>query len=338
MESNPSPNIPDHHERMDVLRELMGTLPGKDQPAPKQRFVSGVKDIKVELIPGSYPTNPYRAMYAMATTCWGTRGSDGHYAVDKWPQTLPEHRFMVVKAVLSGQALPLALESPTFAFAVSGPSRAAFDQIARARVGIVFSARGMRDNSWEDAQFRIPSALSQGDGIMESVATESMITSLKAYKAIMNSGKGTWQAARAVMPMNVVYAWSMSMNLMAMMNLLSNRLKFCEQEDTVAVAWLVRERMKETFPLLASYLRPGCDRAKSCVYHKDYTLSEAFGCLFRGCGRWPDTANAYQEFNESSSEPDLIARDLGIDVISIVQPIEELRQLKGTTDWGLFHE
>jgi hypothetical protein len=32
-----------------------------------------------------------------------------------------------------------------------------------------------------------------------------------------------------------------------------------EMEDTVAVAWLLRERVKEAFPLLAEYLRPSSD-------------------------------------------------------------------------------
>ena len=69
---------------------------------------------------------------------------------------------------------------------------------------------------------------------------------------------------------------------------MKQRLMFSEQADTVAVAWMMRQRMMEKFPLLGSYLRPASDWAKRCLEHVgNDEMSQAFGCLFRCSGRWP---------------------------------------------------
>jgi hypothetical protein len=70
-------------------------------------------------------------------------------------------------------------------------------------------------------------------------------------------------------------------------------------------------RIEEAFPLLAAYLRPSCDLVKRCTYHEDSTLSEAFGCLFRGCGRWPEALDEYATFNESCSDYETMSRQAG---------------------------
>ena len=131
------------------LRKAMGTLPNQD-PELETKFFKGVTGITVELL--DHNINPYKAMFIMATSCWGKK-------INKWADCTPEDRFTVVKAVLDGQALPLALEAPNFTFAIEGLSRAAFDQFARTRIGACFSAKGMRDNNWKDAAMRIPTAL-----------------------------------------------------------------------------------------------------------------------------------------------------------------------------------
>lgn len=77
------------------------------------------------------------------------------------------------------------------------------------------------------------------------------------------------------------------------------RLAFCEQWDTVAVAWKIRDCVEARFPLLGAFLRPRCDYAGKCVYSQVYSLSELFSCLFKPCGRWPSTGEEYATFNES---------------------------------------
>jgi len=318
--------------KIEELRRVMGTLPTQS-PELKTEFKRGVEGITVELI--DYPTNPYKAMYVLATSCWGDR-------INKWSETSPEMRFEVIKAVLQRQALPLALEAVSFTFAVEGLSRAAFDQLARTRIGAVFSAKGMRDNNWKACDIRIPNALWPTEAEMKHAMdlgfedpegftdmdkkvlakysnfrsiVDTMEKVKKVYADIVDVGKASWQAARSVLPLYVVYGFSVCYNFNALLGVCANRMKFCEMEDTVATAWLYRERVFEKFPLLGSYLKPGCDNAGRCQYHRAYTLSEMFGCLFKECGRNPcPDSNEYAEFNETCTDPKLLEEQLGIKV------------------------
>lgn len=288
-------------DKINNLRKVMGTLPDQN-PELKTEFIRGVEGITVDLI--DFNANPYKSMYVIATTCWGKK-------VNKWEDTLPEHRFKVVKAVLTGNALPLALEAPVFTFAIEGPSRAAFDQFARTRLGAVFSARGVRDNNWKDASIRVPTCLWP---LYED--EETILVNMKEiYADIVNQGKGSWQAARFCLPMNICYGWSANYNYNSLRNMCAQRMKFCEMEDTVATAWLIARVVSKRFPLLGSFLRPGCDFAGKCQYHKSYTLSELFGCLFKECGRNKclDTNN-YAEFNEICTNYKDLEEQLGIHI------------------------
>jgi thymidylate synthase ThyX len=316
--------------RINELRKVMGTLPNQS-PDLKTQFIKGVEGISVKLIEAM--ENPYKPMVVLGTTCWGTK-------VDKWEDLTPENRFEVVKAILRGQALPLALEVPQFSFAIEGPSRAAFDQIARARLGVVFSARGMRDNNWKDASIRIPTSLWPTDEersmaweyfnnpensleyeeayikYQNFINIENTMKAVKQlYADIVDVGKGSWQAARSVLPLYVVYGFSMAINFQSLKSMCSSRMKFCEMEDTVAVAWLLAKAVSEKFPLLGSYLRPGCDWTGKCQYHKSYTLSEMFGCLFKECGRNICLdSNDYAEFNETCTNYKDLEDQLGIHI------------------------
>ena len=227
-------------------------------------------------------------------------------------------RFEVVKAVLQRQALPLALEVPNFTFTVEGLSRAAFDQIARARLGVVFSAKGMRDNNWKDCNFIIPNELwpeNGGDSEVYNNLVKELLNIKDVYSEIVDTGVGSWQSARTILPLYVEYGFSMSINYNSLKGLCANRMKFCEMEDTCAVAWLLAKRVSEQFPLLGSYLRPGCDESGKCQYHRSYYLSELFGCLFKECGRnHCENTNGYAEFNKSCTDAELLGEQLGIEI------------------------
>jgi len=115
--------------------------------------------------------------------------------------------------------------------------------------------------------------------------------------------------------MSVIYGWSMAINYQGLRSMCRKRMQFCEQEDTVATAWLLQRAVAEKFPLLGSYLRPGCDFARRCTYHESYTLSEAFGALFKDCGRWPipkELDDQYAIFNESCSDIETMEKQLGV--------------------------
>lgn len=291
-----------NHDGINDLRKVMGTLPTQE-PKLETKFYKGVEGISVDLI--DYPTNPYKAMYVLATSCWGSK-------INKWDDTSPENRFLVVKAVLERAALPLALEAASFTFVVEGPSRAAFDQLARTRVGAVFSAKGMRDNNWKNCGVRIPTSLYANEDLRLKI-TDEMEAVKTLYAHIVDQGKSSWQAARTVLPLYVVYGYSVCYNYASLLGVCGNRMKFCEMEDTVAVAWLMQREVNKVFPLLGSYLRPGCDKSGVCQYHKSYTLSEMFGCLFKECGRNPcNDSDGYAEFNETCTNYKDLEEQLGI--------------------------
>jgi len=205
------------------LRKIMGTLPDED-PEFKTVFYNGVTGMKdsVKLI--DYSRNPYKAMYVLATSCWGKK-------IDKWEDTSLEGKYEVIKAVLTRNALPLALEAPHFTFAVENIPRWAFDQIARARVGIVFSSRGTRDNSHLDAGFFVHDDIWENEELRKDFI-EAAKKCKDVYKKIVEQGISNWQSARSILPISNTHAFSFSCNFAALQNMLSKRMKFCLMPGT----------------------------------------------------------------------------------------------------------
>lgn len=309
-------------EEIRRVRERLGTLPHQ-APAVSTRVYRGVEGIRVDLLDG--PRNPYRAIFTMATATWGAATAVQR---ERWDRVAPADRFAVVRAVLAGQALPLALEAPKFAFSVEGLSRWSFDQLARARVGAVFASLGTRDNNHADIPFRLHEATFRDPGKL--LFALGVIRAAKAaYGAFLSSGVSSWQEARELLPISCVHRFVVSINLAALKNLCARRMTFSEAEDTVAVAWLLRDRLlkQDAFPYLAAWLRPRCDFVGACCYHRAHTASEAFGCLYRSCGRNPVRAapglevdEGVAEYNEACTDAETLSAQLGI---AIPGPTEE---------------
>lgn len=286
------------------LRKVMGTLPDEDAILTTE-FHHGVSDMSVELV--DYSTNPYKAMYVLATSCWGKK-------INKWDSTSIEGRIAVVKAVLDRLALPLAYEAPKFTFAIENIPRWSFDQIARARLGVTFSSRGTRDNSHRDAGFFIHDDIWENNELREEFK-KAAIQCKKVYDLILKKGEGSYQSARSILPISNTHAFSMTINYAALQSMCSKRMKFCEADATVAFAWLLREEVKKVFPLLAAYLRPSCDFTGKCQYNKMYYLSNAFGCLFKPCGRNECDGNSeYHTENKVCSDKGSIEKQLSIKI------------------------
>jgi thymidylate synthase ThyX len=286
------------------LREWIKTNPSENT-TNETKFYRGVEGIEVNLV--DWPTNPYRALVTIATSTWGNVGN-----LNRWENMSPEARLYVVNAILNRKCLPNAMEAISFTFDIAGPSRSAFDQIARARIGAVFGSMGWRDNSQADIGFRVPEGIWKNEE-RKNRFIEGRLKDKEDYLAELDTGQSNWQDARAVIPISACHRWAMAMNYMALSSFMSKRLQFNEQADTVATAWLMRERIKEKFPLLASYLRPASDHARKCVEHVGDEMAQAFGCLFQCSGRWPcDLASDKFTFNESCSDRDTMIEQLGI--------------------------
>lgn len=267
---------------------------------PETEFYLGVKGIEVNLV--DYPKNPYKNIMEMTLATWGSK-------INKWGLLSPEERFKVVKLALKRKALPLGLESPTFLFSIDNVSRSSFDQIARQRIGSTFSSIGW-NNVHTKTGIRVPREISDNPTlyrIFKKRCEDIKVT----YYDLISSGI-SWQSARAILPMSLLHKFYFSVNFMSLVAFCGRRLCFSEQEDTVATAWLMRERIIERFPFLGKHLRPPCDYSKKCNFQTGDTLPEEMGALFSPCGRNKCKCVPNIEFNLPCSDRERIMSDLKI--------------------------
>lgn len=308
-------------KEIEKLRRVMGTNPfdPKDVPDEIKYYISkGCSDLKVDLI--AYPRNPYKQIFYAVTETWGEIRSDSK---EKWNKVSPEYRFLIVKAALEGKTLPQALEGPEFQFRIIGAARSAFDQMARTRVGATFFSIGVRDNSAIDRYLIIHPKLYNNPETLEVIRKWWRETK-DLYIKLVEGKRNSWQNARAILPMGLSHNYGASYNLLALLGLMGKRLKACEQHETVGIAWLMRKRIEEKFPMIASYMRPGCDWKRECQYYQSYSLSNLFGALFSPCFRNPvkdvdgnlvKKEEIYVEFpNESSADLKELEKELGFKI------------------------
>lgn len=186
----------------------------------------GVKGIMVELV--EYPRNAYRPLVNMAMATW-------EYGEDSWRDMLPIDRFDIALRVLSNNALPLGRENISFLFRISNLSRASFDQIARQRIGATFASLSSC-YVHDDTNIRLPNEI--GNKHYKDIA--DLIDKVKdKYLSMVKEGISP-QSARMILPIGLEHSFYFSITLEALMAFCKRRLCFSEQEDTVAVAWLMR--------------------------------------------------------------------------------------------------
>ena len=272
----------------------------------KTPIFKGVKEITIVL--ESFTPNPYRGMCDMALATWGSQ-------IRKWDILTPEERFYVVLKVLQNKALPLGRESPSFLFSISGVSRSSFDQIARQRIGSTFSSLGW-NNIHTQTGFRIPNEILDHEEHDEfEYLLEDCVDRCKEVYSILIGNGISYQSAREILPIGMLHWFHFNITYEALRQFCSRRLCFSEKEDTVATAWLMRERVKEKFPLLTLFLRPSCDWSKKCGYHSEDSLPEEMGTLFESCGRNPSLIKEPNvDFHRPSTKVSDLERDLNIKI------------------------
>lgn len=93
------------------------------------------------------------------------------------------------------------------------------------------------------------------------------------------------------------------------------RLKLCEEEQIVALHWLLRQQMIDKGIKVAESFLPGCDITGECDYIavSDH-LSNCFGALFDACGRWDYDKSVYRSFNKSCTTRGLLKEQIGIEI------------------------
>jgi thymidylate synthase ThyX len=290
-------------EEIEALRKAMGTHP-ETSPPREDEIYYGLKNLKVELI--DYPANPYRAIYEIVTSTWGGRHRWWH----RWENASVEGRIQVVLAALQRKTLQQCLEAPSFTFKIQGLTRSAYDQLARHRHAGIGSV-GSRDNNHLDAALVLPRRMEKYDDEIRLWWRKTK----DLYAYLLGEGRENWQNARSILPMAMEWRFTWCLNYRGLQDVCAQRLSFCEQWDTVGAVWKMRREVEEKFPLLACFLRPGCDWARRCTYSETYSLSELFGCLFAPCGRWPKPREyVYATFNEACTDVAELEEDLGFHI------------------------
>jgi len=306
------------NDHLDAIRQMridVGSKPRELEERPT-KYHRGGEAVSVRLVVPDTAVNYYAGMFVMAVSTWGGPHDSG---VDKWNNAPVPSRMATVRAILQRQALPLALEHPQFLFEVTGCSRSAFDQIARLRIGTTFSSMGTRDNAHGDFEVVVPPHI-YDDPMMMATFMGSIEAAKKSYVSLLKAGR-SWQDARSVLPQSMVHRFCMNINYAALSSFMAKRLMFEEQFDTVAVAWKMRQELARYYAVLAAPLRPACDLARKCVYHQTNSLSEAFGCLFKGCERWGKPEYEYADFDEYSTEESDVEAWLGESLPAPTDPI-----------------
>lgn len=164
-----------------------------------------------------------------------------------------------------------------------------FDQHSRARIGIKFIDYKVSDKPEYVVYTKNYLALQNNEELrnktFETLLELEEIRNAESFKTPFN-----------LMSRNCSYIVEQEMS--SLTGQMSRRLKLCEEAFIVGLHWLLREKMIKMGLDFANEFLPGCDTIKSCDYSSADYLSNAFGCLFTGCGRWPSHAQ-YASFNES---------------------------------------
>lgn len=309
--------------RADEIRETRrryGTHPKMAEDF-RTTFLRGVEGVEVDLLDG--PTNPYRAIFAQVLSTWTPFGS---WTRDRWADADVRTRSHVVRAALSSKAYPPAMEAPKFVFEISGVSRSSFDQIARARIGVAFASLGTRDNDFSEIPFRLSESNWRNPELLERKKAAIRVAHRAYHEEIRSRGPGYWdptfETAREILPMSVCWRFHMTVSYAALRGFCAQRMTFSEQADTVAVAWLLRDRLMkaDAYPLLGAYLRPRCDYARKCCFHLPGDESENFRGLNVSCGRNPQIGDCsdyvadYADHQCPSTDPETFRNQIGITI------------------------
>ncbi len=234
------------YDVVENLRKVMGTLP-EEAPKIKTEFKSLKEDVEVTL--EDHMENPYKSMFVTSTSTWG----DNDFR-QKWPETSPEGKLEVVKAVLTHNTLPQAREMVQFIFRVRGVPRWLFDYHTQIPF-TSFMSVGCRDNNKSDVDIITvdDKELSEGEKIL--------FRDLKGiYAQVLTEDQSSWQSARSFLPQSYQHSYHFGQNLLSLVSMrgfnASRKLDNNNIQDRSLLLLYkeVIEQIREKFPLIGHYL------------------------------------------------------------------------------------
>jgi len=223
----------------------------------------------------------------------------------------------IIKGVTELQVNILDFDKKTVTYEVKNTPICQYDQHSRARIGVRFFDYKVTETPEYVFYTQVFNLLSD-----EQFRTKvfSTLTELENIRI----------GAKFKTPFNLMTrncSYKVQQDYTSLKGQMMRRLKFCEEEFIVGLHWLLREKMiqqsklimlsngpmaTQLFDMATSFL-PGCDLSESCDYASADYLSNMFGCLFAGCGRWEGHAQ-YASFNQSCTTPEILEEQLGIKI------------------------
>jgi len=233
------------YEVVENLRKVMGTLP-EERPPVVTEFHDMIDEVEVTL--EDHMTNPYKSMFVTSTSTWG----DNKFK-QKWPETTPEGKFEVVKAVLTHNTLPQAREMVQFIFRVRGVPRWLFDYHTQTPF-TSFMSIGCRDNNKSDVDI-----ITVGKRKLSSEEKKTFNDLKQIYADVLNEDQSSWQSGRTFLPQSYQHSYHFGQNLLSLVSMRGFNAsgKFGDNVKEQSLAILYKELVsvvEKQFPFIGLYL------------------------------------------------------------------------------------
>lgn len=218
---------------------------------------------------------------------------------------LTNNNIIIFKGISDLQVDILEHDSNSITYLVAGTPICQFDQHSRARVGVKFFNYKVSYDPNYVFYTHVYNMLEKD----EEFRNKTFETLEKLEKIRRNE----MQVPTTYNLMTRSCSYMVKQDFNSLRGQMARRLKLCEEEFIVGVHWLLRDKMINEGIEIAKEFLPGCDKLEYCDYSSADYLSNMFGCLFKGCGRWPDKSS-FASFNESCTTNELLEEQLGIQI------------------------
>ena len=188
-----------------------------------------------------------------------------------------------------------------------------YDQHSRARVGVKFMSYEVDEEPRYVMYTKLYDKLIADKAFMAKTVDTLLSLEVKRNKA-------KFQTDYNLMSRSCQYF--VIQDISSLMGQMERRLQFCEESFITGLHWLLRDKLIKLGIHQANLFLPGCDAVKRCTYSQSDYLSQAFGCLFSGCGRWKDTSQ-YASFNQSCTDAIELEKQLKIEIPKSTHEVNE---------------
>lgn len=199
-------------------------------------------------------------------------------------------------------------DSQMISYKITGTPVCQYDQHSRARVGIKFKDYKVSEEPNYVVYTQVWDTMEKDPEFKKEV-----IETLQELEDIRNESSHELSSIEmsSLNLMSRECSYVVEQNIGSLRGQMARRLQFCEEEFIVGLHWLLRQKMLEAGIEIAYGFKPMCDVTKKCEYAKADYLSNAFGCLFAGCGRWKSHTE-FASFNQSCTTPELVKEQTGV--------------------------